>query len=230
VRESEGRPRSVDDVVARLTEIDASLPPDDGVAAFNRMYLTVTGLVRDRMTAGFFADPVAMGALDVTFADLYLAAVDADAAGERVPEAWAALFERRRDARLLPIQFAVAGMNAHINHDLAVAVVTACGQRDLAPDVGTFHADYLRVNTLLAAVLQQVRESYLSGVELDVDREASPVLNHVGAWSIDRARDAAWVNADVLWRLRDVPFARDAFADTLAGSVGLVTATLLAPV
>jgi hypothetical protein len=230
VRETDTDPRDVDDVVARLTEIDASLPADDGVACFNRMYLTVTELVRDRITAGFFADPAGMGALDVTFADLYLAAVDADVAGERVPEAWAPLFARRGDTRIEPIQFAVAGMNAHINHDLAVAVVTACGQRDAAPDAGTFHADYLRVNTLLAAVLQQVRESYLSGIALDADREASPALNHVGAWSIDRARDAAWVNADVLWRLRDLPFARDAFADALAGSVGLVTATLLAPV
>jgi hypothetical protein len=230
VRDAEDRPRSVEDVVARLTEIDASLPANDGVACFNRMYLTVTELVRDRMTAGFFADADAMGALDVTFADLYLAAVDASEAGGRVPEAWAPLFERRHDARLLPIQFAVAGMNAHINHDLPVAVVTACAERDAAPDAGTFHADYLRVNTLLAAVLQQVRESYLTGVALDADRDAAPVLNHVGAWSIDRAREAAWVNADVLWRLRDLRLARDAFADTLAGSVGLVTATLLAPV
>jgi hypothetical protein len=147
-----------------------------------------------------------------------------------VPEAWAPLFARRADPGIASIQFAVAGMNAHINHDLATAVVTACAQRDAAPDVGTFHADYLRVNALLAAVLQQVRETYLTGLALDADRDAAPVLNHVGAWSIDRARDAAWVNADVLWRLRDLHLARDAFADALAGSVGLVTATLLAPV
>jgi len=37
------------------------------------------------------------------------------------------------------------------------------------------------------------------------------------------------VNADVLWRLRDVPLARAAFQDTLAGTVGLATATLLTP-
>ncbi|MDQ1712939.1 MAG: hypothetical protein QOE45_2389 [Frankiaceae bacterium] len=70
MRVTEDRPRDIGDVVARLTEIDASLPANDGVACFNRMYLTVTELVRDRLTAGFFADAATMGALDVTFADL----------------------------------------------------------------------------------------------------------------------------------------------------------------
>jgi hypothetical protein len=226
VREVEERPRTVDDVVARLKEIDASLPANDGVACFDRMYLTVTELVRDRMAAGYFADPEAMTALDVTFAGLYLDAVDA--APGQVPAAWQPLFERRGDTRLLAIQFAVAGMNAHINHDLPVAVVTTCAQRGTAPDA--IHADYLKVNALLAAVVGQVRESYLSGEVLDADRDLSPVLDHLGSWSIEAARDAAWVNADVLWRLRDLGPVRAAFARQLAGSVGLATAMLLAPV
>lgn len=228
MRETDQTPRDVDDVVASLTEIQAALPPDDGVAAFNRMYLLVTELVRDRLAAGFFADPAAMTALDVTFADLYLAAVDAASSGARVPKAWRPLFARRHDRRVLAIQFAIAGMNAHINHDLPVAVVRTC--ETLGTQPAAIHADYLKVNALLGSVEQQVRQSFESGVVLDVDREVSPVLDHVGNWSIDSARDAAWVNADVLWRLRDVPPAARAFADTLAGTVGMATATLLTPV
>jgi hypothetical protein len=230
MREVEQPSRTVDDVVARLAEIDASLPPGDGVACFNRMYLTVTTLVRDRIGAGFFADLDRMSALDVTFADLYLAAVAAAESGEPVPEAWEPLFERRGDPRVASIQFAVAGMNAHVNHDLPLAVVSLCAQRGTAPDTGTLHADYLRVNTLLGAVVGQVRQSYESGLVLAADRDVQPVLDLVGSWSIDRARDAAWVNADVLWRLRGFGPAPDAFAATLAGTVGLVTETLLAPV
>jgi hypothetical protein len=230
MREVEDRPHDVDDVVARLTAIAAGLAPGDGVAAFNRMYLLVTELVRDHLTTGFFADPASMTALDVTFAGLYFAAVDAADAGQPVPKAWRPVFARRHDARVLPIQFAIAGMNAHINHDLPVAVVATCQALGAAPDEGSFHADYQKVDTLLASVEQQVRESFESGVALDADRSAAPVLDHLGNWSIDSARDAAWVNAGVLWRLRDLPPLRDAFADTLAGSVGLATATLLAPV
>ena len=220
-------PVTVDDIVARLEEIDASLPPADGVACFNRMYLTVTRSVRDRVADGLFANPDLMATLDVTFAGLYLAAVDAVGA---VPAAWAPLFARRSDERVETIQFAVAGMNAHINHDLAVAVYTVCRDAGIAPDDGSLHADYLAVNELLAGVEEAVRQSYLSGLALEADREVAPVLDLVGSWSIDRARDAAWVNAGVLWHLRDVAFARDAFLDTLARSVGMATATLLTPV
>jgi hypothetical protein len=225
MREVEDQPRDVADVVARLTEVNDALPASDGVACFNRMYLQVTELVGQRMSAGYFADPAGMNAVDVTFAGLYLAAVDAPPG--TVPKAWAPLFARRGDARLLAIQFAVAGMNTHINHDLPVAVVTTCAQRGTTPE--QVHADYLRVNALLAAIEEQVRQSYLSGIALDVDRDASPVLDHLGNWSIEAARDAAWVAAETLWHLRHVGPLRDAFLDTLAGNVGLVTATLLAP-
>jgi hypothetical protein len=111
-----------------------------------------------------------------------------------------------------------------------VAVVSLCTQLRTPPGEGTLHADYLRVNTLLGAIVGQVRESYESGLVLAADKDVRPELDLVGSWSIDRAREAAWVNADVLWRLRGLGLARDAFADTLAGSVGLVTRALLAPV
>lgn len=218
--------QTVDEIVARLESIDASLPPADGVACFNRMYLTVTRAVRDRVAGGLFADPGLMADLDVRFAGLYLDAVDA--VGE-VPPAWAPLFARRTDERVESIQFAIAGMNAHINHDLAVAVGATCRAAGIAPEDGSFHDDFLAINQVLAGIEESVRESYLSGLALEADRETAPVLDLVGAWSIDRARDAAWVNAGVLWHLRDLRFARAAFLDTLAQSVGLATGTLLTP-
>ncbi|HEU0132082.1 MAG TPA: DUF5995 family protein, partial [Mycobacteriales bacterium] len=195
-------PDSIADVVARMAAIEAALPPGDGVACFDRMYLQVTELVRDRIGAGYFADPDAMTALDVTFAELFLAAVDAADAGQRVPRAWAPLFARRAAPRVLAVQFAIAGMNAHINHDLPIAVVTTCEQRGLVP--AAIHDDYLRVNALLGSIEQQVRQSFEDEVVRTVDRDLSPVLDLLGNWSIDKAREAAWVNADVLWRLRDV--------------------------
>jgi hypothetical protein len=35
-----------------------------------------------------------------------------------------------------PVQFALAGMNAHINHDLPLAMVSTCTALGTAPDVG----------------------------------------------------------------------------------------------
>jgi hypothetical protein len=216
-----GPASSIDDVVAQLEAIDARLPATDGVACFNRMYLTVTRLVRDRVSAGFFADPAQMQHLDVLFANLYLAAVAAADAGTPVARPWRPLVDRRADPGVEPLQFAIAGMNAHINHDLALASTQVCVEAGSGPDAGSFHADFLRVNELLASVEHDVRASYLP---------APAVLDLVGIWSIERARDAAWATTEVLWHLRDLRPVRDQFVDALGGSVGLVTATLVTPV
>ena len=70
---------SVQDVIARLRRIDDELPPGDGAAVFNRMYLTVTETVAAGLEATpVFVDPVFMEHLDVTFASLWIKAYDAD--------------------------------------------------------------------------------------------------------------------------------------------------------
>lgn len=222
-----GQPVSVDALVARMREIDHTLPADDGVADFNRMYLRVTELVRDRLVAGWFANPAFVTRLDLVFAGLYL-----DAVGAATPDpSWEPLFTTRREPGRVPIQFALAGMNAHINHDLPVAVVTTCRQLGLTPDSPGVEADYRRVNELLAAVQEEVRRSFLDGIALAVDEKyAGPVANLVSGWSITRARDAAWTNARVLWSLDGAEPLRSDFLATLSRTVGMAGRYLLTPV
>lgn len=215
-------------VIARLRELQAQFAPDDGVGAFNRMYLQVTELVDERIGDGFFADPVFLARLDVVFAGLYLDAVDGRPAKEADP-CWQPLLECRGNT-LASIQFAIAGMNAHINHDLAVALVRTCRQLGLSPSDPGVKADYDKVTQLLAEVHEQVRQSFLAGVALRVDQEVAPLLTLVGAWSIGRARDAAWVSAGVLWKLRRDPGLAEEFRRNLSRSVGLASRTLLTPV
>ena len=147
-------PATVDGVIARLREIDASLPVGDGVAVFNRLYLTVTeriGAIIEKpgTDAITFRDPAAMTDLDVRFANLWLSAYDADASGRTVTPGWRPLFQAR-GAGLFPVQYALAGMNAHIEHDLAIAVVGTCRARGLEPE--DVHGDYELVNKVLAQV------------------------------------------------------------------------------
>lgn len=215
-------------VVARLRALQQELEPGDGVAAFNRMYLQVTELVAQRITEGYFADPRFVTRLDIVFAQLYLdAAVVGDPAG--ADPCWQPLLESRR-LPLAPIQFAVAGMNAHINHDLAVAVVRTCQQLGCTPASRGIRADYDKVSLLLAEVHEQVRQAFLDGVVLEVDRELSPLLTLVGSWSIARAREAAWVSTEVLWRLSSTPVLEEEFRLTLSRSVGMASRALLTPV
>jgi len=44
-------------------------------------------------------------------------------------------------AGIEPIQFALAGMNAHINHDLPVAIVSTCTELASSPAAGTVRAE-----------------------------------------------------------------------------------------
>jgi uncharacterized protein DUF5995 len=218
---------TIDDVVARMHKIDAALPKADGVACFNRMYLEVTELVRTRLAAGFFQHAALMTRLDVIFAGLYFAAVDAADAGRPVPEPWAPLVASRHHTHILPVQFALAGMNAHINHDLALAVFTTCQQAKTTPD--HIHADYRRINELLASVEEPVRESFLTGVAGEVDRDLNPVIHVVDSWSIEKARDAAWANAQALWSMRALDTVRALFLDALGRMVGFASRALLVP-
>jgi hypothetical protein len=209
-----------------METIGAGLPAGDGLACFNRMYLQVTQTVGTDLGQGFFADPAFMTTLDVTFANLYFAGAQAESAAT----AWRPLVELRGAAGIEPIQFALAGMNAHINHDLPVAVVTTCADLGTTPAAGPHFADFQKVDRLLDAAEQSVRQSFESRPELAVDRHLQAVDNLVACWTINSARDLAWRNAVALWVLRPDPAATALFLDGLAAATALASRLLLAAV
>jgi Family of unknown function (DUF5995) len=217
--------RTVDDVVDRMRAIEAGLPRRDGVAVFNRVYLQVTESVRHGLQDGFFRDARFMEQFDVVFAGLYIESVDAAAAGAEVARPWAPLVEARRRRRVAAAQYALAGMNAHINHDLAVAVVIACGRARREP--ATVHRDYERINDLLATVVRPIRQSFLDSQVVEAGAPLSPLADLISNWSIDAARDAAWVHARTLWKLRHTRSLATAYRRTLGRTVGLVGRQML---
>jgi len=219
---------SLQDVVARLRAINDALPSDDGAAVFNRMYLTVTEQVAAALTgAQVFRNPAFMEHLDATFAALWFEAYDAP--GDAVPNAWSPLFEHRHNRSLLPIQFALAGMNSHIGHDLPVAVVRTCRELNASPDDTGVRDDYEAVNDLLAACESEVRRSFLTDVGQVVDEQVGPVVHLISSWNIDKAREVAWVNVEALWAMRSIGFLADRYETALAGTVGMASRYLLTP-
>ena len=221
---------SVAEAIARMEAIEAALPAADGLACFNRIYLDVTRQVNSRLGQGFFADPEFMTQLDVTFVNLYFGAADAAADPAAVPPAWRPLVDRRGTAGIEPVQFALAGMNAHINHDLPLAIVSACTALGTAPDADPHPADYQKVGQLLDAAEESIRQSFESAPELTVDRHLSAVADLIGNWSINSARDVAWNNSLLLWAIRDEPIPSDLFLGTLTSSTVLASRMLLVAV
>ena len=219
---------SVAAVIARLRGIDDELPGSDGAAVFNRVYLTVTEEVAAGLQRGqIFRDPVFMAHLDMTFAGLWLEAYDAPA--NDVPKAWAALFERRSDRSVLPIQFALAGMNSHIAHDLPVAVVRTCRDLGASPHDAGVRDDYEKVNDLLAACEAKIRRSFLTESAQSAESHVSAVAHLVSSWKIDKARDAAWVNVEALWSMRNHNALAERNRESLARTVGMTSRCLLTP-
>jgi hypothetical protein len=219
---------TVGEVIARLQSIDAALPASDGVACFNRMYLDVTLAVSQKVDQGFFGDPAFVAHLDVAFANLYFGAVDAlSGLPSAIPVAWKPLLAARGAPGIEPIQFALAGMNAHINHDLPLAVVTTCADLATAPDDSCHHDDYRSVDALLDAVEQSVRESFEPPGVAVVDQHVAAVLNVIGNWSINTARDVAWDSAIALWDVRDHPMAVELLTGSMARTVAMVSRGLL---
>jgi Family of unknown function (DUF5995) len=214
-----------------MRSIDAALPESDGLACFNRMYLEVTEGVNGQVQQGSFGDPEFVSHLDVTFANRYFAAVDAlSGPPSDLPVAWQPLMAARSSAGVEPIQFALAGMNAHINYDLPLAVVTTCRDLGTAPDAGTHHGDYQKVDGILDASEQSLRESFEPPDVLDVDEHVAAVANLICNWSISSARDVAWDNALALWDVRDNETATRLLTGTLARTVAMASRFLLVAV
>src|SRR5690242_14776784 len=208
--------------------MEKALPPNDGVRWFNRLYLDVTLAVRDYCRAGKPKAPPFLEDLDVYFGNRYFDAFDAAAAGKPLPHCWAPLFEDRHEKAIAPLQFALAGMNAHIGHDLAIGVVDTAQALGVEPTSGSpQHADYDAVNVILKSTEAKTKQWLLTGAIKEIDREVAPVDDQAAIWSIERARDAAWIRAEVLWRLRDHRDLTDAYLAALDSTVGMECRALL---
>jgi Family of unknown function (DUF5995) len=214
-------------VVAQMDLVRAGMPHTDGIGVFLDVYRKVTALVALRVMDGTFTDARFTEDLDVRFADLFLDVPEDLAAQRTVSRAWAPLVDRRAVPGILPIQFALAGMNAHINHDLALAVVATCHARGVAPDDGSIHRDFEKVNAVLAEVVRPIRDSFLDKAVVQYGQPVAPLVDLVSNFSIDKARDAAWISALTLWHLRDIAFLERAARETLARTVGMVSRQLL---
>src|SRR5215470_17049823 len=222
---------SIDDVLSIMTAIDSRLPDSDGVKWFNRLYLQVTRSVRQAVDPPAFRDPRFMSELDVVFANLYFAAIAAgDEDPSHAPSAWRPLLCARRNCGIARLQFALAGMNAHINRDLPQGIVQVF--EDLGGDPMSDNArrqDFDSVNELLERVEGEVKADFTVGVIGVVDVAAGRVDDIAAMWNVRVARKAAWTNAEVLWTLKGIPPIRSAFFDTLDRSTGLAGRGLLTP-
>ena len=209
-----GHPDDVPAVVDQLTKLQDVLerasaprgvnPPAD----YNRLYLSVTRSVLERLYAGGFADPAFLSRLDVECAARYFDALRTwSEASSCCPRVWAALFGRIAGPDSGRLPSAAAGLNAHLNFDLPFALVTTFDHLGSDPvDDSDQHRDYLQINDILAASVPGLGRGHLEKWQLLIDTMNGDLDDWWQGGMAEYARNVAWRNAQRLWAMRhDLP-------------------------
>ena len=201
-------PGDIAGVLARLDAVQAildTLPPSAGknrVAAFNALYRTITQRVAELLPTRHVKDARFLEVLDVEFARLYFAALASWGVDDPTPDAWEVLFRRAHDERVSSLEAAVLGVNAHVNHDLALALINTWDRLG-HPGDGPQHPDYLLVNRIFYKEIPVLRRRFATAWQLEIDR----CVGDLDDWSqrvlVRTTRAWAWEQADRLWALRD---------------------------
>lgn len=143
--------------------------------------------------------------LDEMFAERYLEAVWTGSG-----RAWEPLLRERHDARVHPGAFMLAGVNAHVNYDLPIALVDtrALLGGELERDTPR-HRDFERIDELLAETERELHDRLGTG----------RIEELVVLWGVVRARDHAWDAAKSLHALGGDRSRRCEFLGELAETV-----------
>jgi hypothetical protein len=223
---------TVSDVIALLRALDRELANEDGLKWFNLLYISVTEGVRDRSDGVQWENPKWLERLDVIFAKLYFAALRDWASDRgRVVRSWAALLESRDKRDIMRVQFALAGINAHINHDLPIALVQTGKELRLAPKRGSReYRDFDKVNSIIEAAQEQAKKFIATGIVGLIDEDLGRLDDRIAHFAVRKARETAWSNAEILWRLNRAPALRDDFRTNLDRLVALGSRGFLVPV
>ena len=173
--------------------IDRCNTVTDGLRCFNHLYLDVTREVWAKLQKRtFFGDYDFMFRLDVEFANRYFDALRKwhDGPKEEVPRVWRKLLEKRDDPEVTAIQFAAAGVNAHINLDLAVALVETWKKVPATLGQDVQHDDYNKINDIFDTLYKKFQADFLK--DWPDSGPLAVMLSVINEFAVEAARASAW--------------------------------------
>lgn len=174
----------------------------DRRAVFATVYGLMTREMKRCIAERRFRDNAWVARYTLAFAGYYRAAMEGYDRGERVPKSWRIAFDTARQGTALISQDLLLGINAHVNHDLALALHAV----SIEPDRAARHHDHTLVNQTLHdltdLVSQRVSELYARGLA-GVDACAGTLDEEVTNFSFAVARQNAWEAAVALANSRN---------------------------
>jgi hypothetical protein len=232
-------PKTIGEVITRLQNVQSildDLPPsrsNNRVAAFNTLYLRITQRIEAALRSGV-TSPDFLEMLDVEFAKRYFDALDRwNQDDEATPDVWEVLFKRACEERLSTLVAAMLGVNAHINHDLSLALIATWNGLGAPTDEDPIHPDYLLVNDIFYEEIPRLRQSFSTEWQLAIDGFVGPLDDWSQRLLVTVTRAHAWEQGLRLWQLRndddDFEQARLTMdrAASLVGEVLIVTDRLI---
>jgi hypothetical protein len=198
---------------------------NDGIACFSGLYQTITRTI----DVTPYEDREFLVLLDLEFARRYFDALRAYATDRKsAPGPWRILFDARSDPDLERVQFAAAGVNAHINYDLADALLSTFEKFE--PNDAR-RRDYDTVDAAFKRHMDGLRERF--GAPFGSSEEDRTVLDRVSnvvcSLLVRGCRGNAWDDAMGVWESRDRISARADMLDELDGEAKFLGRALLLP-
>jgi murein L,D-transpeptidase YcbB/YkuD len=109
--------------------------------------------------------------------------------------------------------------------------VATCGATATVPEHSSpQYTDYTSLNTTLDSLIESAKHTLHVRLLGDALPPASHLEDLIAAWGVSAARETAWTNAEILWRLRWEPPLDSRFMDTLDDLTTVTNKTLLIPV
>jgi hypothetical protein len=198
---------------------------DDGIACFSGLYRTITRTI----DVTPYEDRDFLVRLDLEFARRYFDALRAYARDRTTPPGpWKLLFDARSHPRIERVQFAAAGVNAHINYDLADALLGSFP--DFPPNAAR-RRDYDTVDDAFKKHMDGLREYYDApfGDSLWDRTVLDRLANLICSMLVRGTRANAWDDAMDVWRSTDREKARAEMLRELDFEASLLGRPLLLP-
>lgn len=193
------------DVVAEMQERLDGLPPSlESQRDFLDTYRRTTVAVSMAIEAGSFEDPAWVERWDVTFAQLYLDALDGASQGSAaVPRPWRLAFTA--SPSLPPLRRVLLGINAHINYDLPQALLAVISDEDFTDPrtMARRHRDHAKIDSVLSGRVAAEDAELESTSSVSVlDRALRPLNRMASRRFLKEARVKVWLNTAELQRAR----------------------------
>jgi Family of unknown function (DUF5995) len=222
---------TIADVVERLTQVyeyassSTTAGENDGIVCFTVLYRTITETV-DNET---YEDRDFLVRLDLEFARRYFRALRRYASDRgSAPRPWRLLFDARSDPDIERVQFAAAGVNAHINYDLADALLATW--EDFRPNAAR-QRDFGKVNDVFDRHMDGLRQLYDApfGDVKDDDSVFDRLSNTISSILVRGTRANAWMDAMHVWNAKDRETARARMLEEFSVAASLLGRALLLP-